>query len=304
MSAFTKKIQATLLAAALVAQSVTSFVEVSADGESEARTFIVTAYYSPLPNQNRYLMGTYEADLRLNGNGTHGASGKPVYVGMLAAPKHYEFGTAIHLEGLGTGTVDDRGGAIVKAGDRGQEFDRIDVWMGQGDEGLKRALSWGRRTVKGHVYKGETVLKDSVSIELAAVPKADIPVLPVKSVDERVWSEPIGAKSSVEMIRALSEKLVTTGYLTSGVRDTFDAELRFALIRFQSDNGLLKSVKDSNAGYYGPATRKALKTAYGDKKKEIEEVSVELSSLSGELMAKVASVKTQMDDLRAQLEGV
>lgn len=176
--------------------------------------------------------------------------------------------------------------------------------MGQGDEGLRRALSWGRRTVKGHVYKGETVLKDSVSIELAAVPKADLPTLPVKSVDERVWSEPIGSKSSVEMIRALSEKLSTTGYLASGTREAFDAELRFALIRFQNDNGLLKGVKDSNAGYYGPATRKALKAAYGDKKKEIEEVSVELSGLSRELTAKVASVKSQMDDLRTQLEGV
>jgi 3D (Asp-Asp-Asp) domain-containing protein len=32
---------------------------------------------------------------------------------MLAAPKKYAFGTKIHLEGLGVGMVDDRGGAIV-----------------------------------------------------------------------------------------------------------------------------------------------------------------------------------------------
>ena len=81
----------------------------------EEKTFIVTAYYSPLPDQSRYLRGNYEAELRLNGNGTHGASGKPVYAGMLAAPKSYAFGTVIHLEGIGTGTVDDRGGAIVVA---------------------------------------------------------------------------------------------------------------------------------------------------------------------------------------------
>ncbi len=192
----------------------------------------------------------------------------------------------------------------MKAGDRGQAFDRIDVWMGQGEDGLRRALSWGRRTVKGRVYKSETVLKDAVSIELAAVPKAPVSVLPTKSVDERVWNEPVGSKSSVEMIRALSEKLSTTGYLPSGTRDSFDAELRFALIRFQNDNGLLKGVKDSNAGYYGPATRKTLRTAYADKKKEIEDVSTELSGLSAELSAKVASVKTQVDDLRTQLERV
>ena len=190
----------------------------------------------------------------------------------------------------------------MKAGDRGQEFDRIDVWMGQGEDGLRRALSWGRRTVKGRVYKSETVLKDAVSIELAAVPKAPVSALPTKSVEERVWNEPVGAKSSVDMIHALSEKLAVTGYLASGVRDSFDAELRFALIRFQNDNGLLKGVKDSNAGYYGPATRKALRSAYADKKKEIGEVSAELAGLSAELSEKVASVKSQVDDLRARLE--
>jgi len=43
---------------------------------TEKKTFIVTAYYSPLPDQSFYLKGSYEADIRLNGNGTHGASGK------------------------------------------------------------------------------------------------------------------------------------------------------------------------------------------------------------------------------------
>ena len=36
--------------------------------------FIVTAYYSPEPNQSIYMRGSYEADMRLNGRGTHGAS--------------------------------------------------------------------------------------------------------------------------------------------------------------------------------------------------------------------------------------
>ncbi len=62
------------------------------------REFIVTAYYSPLPNQNFYLKGNYEAEKILNGNGTNGASGKPVFVGMIAAPKTYAFGTHIDFE--------------------------------------------------------------------------------------------------------------------------------------------------------------------------------------------------------------
>jgi hypothetical protein len=82
------------------------------------RTFVVTAYYSPLPDQSFYLRGSYEADIKLNGGGIKGASGKPVYSGMLAGPKIYPFGTAIKLNGVGIGKIDDRGGAIVKAGER------------------------------------------------------------------------------------------------------------------------------------------------------------------------------------------
>lgn len=62
------------------------------------KDFIVTAYYSPLPDQSFYLKGSYEAEKILNGNGTHGASGKPVFVGMIAAPKTYNFGTRIDFE--------------------------------------------------------------------------------------------------------------------------------------------------------------------------------------------------------------
>lgn len=53
---------------------------------------------------------------------------------MIAAPKTYAFGTQIFFEGLGLGRVEDRGGAIVEAFARGQAHDRIDIWVGYGDE--------------------------------------------------------------------------------------------------------------------------------------------------------------------------
>ncbi|USN58940.1 MAG: hypothetical protein H6767_02385 [Candidatus Peribacteria bacterium] len=74
--------------------------QVFAADESK-QCFIVTAYYSPLPDQDSYMKGSYEADIRLNGRGTHGASGKEVFTGMIAAPKTYAFGTKIYLEGYG-----------------------------------------------------------------------------------------------------------------------------------------------------------------------------------------------------------
>lgn len=45
----------------------------------EEKYFIVTAYYSPLPNQIFYGAGNYEAEIRLNGNGISGAGGKDVF---------------------------------------------------------------------------------------------------------------------------------------------------------------------------------------------------------------------------------
>jgi 3D (Asp-Asp-Asp) domain-containing protein len=102
-----------------------------------------------LPNQKSYATGSYAGDIRLNGRGTHGASGQPVQDGMIAAPKTYAFGTKIALDGLGTMTVLDRGGAIVKAGQRGYEHDRIDIWMGKGDAGLTQSLRFGKQKVNG-----------------------------------------------------------------------------------------------------------------------------------------------------------
>ena len=91
---------ARILIILFVSQPLFAFASVSSAPAMSTDKFVVTAYYSPLPNQNYYLKGSYEADLALNGNGTNGASGKEVYIGMLAAPKKYPFGTKIHLEGL------------------------------------------------------------------------------------------------------------------------------------------------------------------------------------------------------------
>ena len=134
-------------------------------------TLIATAYYSPLPGQSYYLRGNYESEKRLNGNGTHGASGKAVFEGMIAAPKNYAFGTKVYIEGLGVGSVEDRGGAIVPAGSRGYEHDRVDIWMGKGEEGLARALAWGKRKVTARVYHDATT---SVAFDVGGVQKAKL----------------------------------------------------------------------------------------------------------------------------------
>ena len=136
------------------------------------KLFRITGYYSPLPNQSKYVRGSYETDVRLNGRGTNGADGTEVYPGMLAAPITYSFGTQIFLPGLGLGTVHDRGGAIVSAGNRGQTYDRIDVWMGKGEEGLARALALGSRIIEGILYPLGSNISSTFSWN--TIPKVDL----------------------------------------------------------------------------------------------------------------------------------
>lgn len=150
----------------------------------EEVTLIATAYYSPLPDQKYYLRNNHREELLLNGNGTHGASGKAVFNGMLAAPKGYGFGTKIWVEGFGIGSVEDRGGAIVPAGARGNEHDRIDIWMGYGEEGLARALAWGRRSVRARIYVSNDV---AVTFDFTKVKPANLS----KSIAKAAKTTPI-----------------------------------------------------------------------------------------------------------------
>lgn len=125
--------------------------EMNVETTSYTKTFTISAYYSPLPCQNRYATGSYEADIRLNGRGVRGADGSPVYPGMVAAPKSYDFGTKMEIPGIGIVAVHDRGGAIV-TGNGVNSYDRLDIWMGYGDKGLTRALNWGKRTMDVVIY--------------------------------------------------------------------------------------------------------------------------------------------------------
>lgn len=234
---------------------------------SADQKFIVTAYYSPLPDQSFYLKGSYEADIRLNGNGTHGASGKEVYPGMLAGPKTYAFGTQVYLEGLGIGTIDDRGGAIVSSGSRGYNADRIDIWMGEWEEGLKRAISWGKRTILGKII--DTKMDSSIDLSEVKIEKIDTK----KYLNLQVWKNAqsqkmnifqnhIGTTSDPQIIKKLQTILSELSYYRWEIDGKYSRSLIDAIYDFQIENQLIKSVQDSGAGYYGLKTRAKLQEIY------------------------------------------
>ncbi len=223
----------------------------------EKRMLMVSAYYSPLPNQSFYMRGSYEADIRLNGRGTNGADGTEVYTGMLAAPRTYPFGTRIRIPGLGVGEVHDRGGAIKARAN----YDRIDVWMGYGEEGLARALNWGMRLVEGEVYFTPRQAEPGLSFGWVSstLPQSTLNRLQAKTpINSQAFKKPITQASPKTSIRELQEALRLFGYYHGAVDGVYTDATRESVLLFQLDEGVIASKHSAGAGHFGPKTRKTL----------------------------------------------
>lgn len=253
--------------------------------------FMITAYYSPLPGQQHYVTGSYESDIRLNGRGTNGADGTPVYAGMIAAPKTYPFGTKLSIPGIGMTAVHDRGGAIVKGkGDdsnlSGPKYDRLDIWMGYGDKGLTRALSWGFRTVEATVYGVDDSIAESIELagyspdekynqEVFAIPQinskksysANTKNKPKTSTE--LFPEDIWYLSEGDDVKKLQTYLKELGYFPGEIDGKFGDTTRMAVYLFQKDKGLVSDITDLEAGHFGGATRKAFEDAVLSRKKSL-----------------------------------
>jgi 3D (Asp-Asp-Asp) domain-containing protein len=123
-------------------------LECSETVRSRSTKVVSTAYYSPLEGQSRYATGTLDGDRKLNGQGVRTADGTAPYRGTVAAPPVYAFGTMLYVDGFGAGKVHDRGGAIQ----RHDSHDRIDLWMGAGDAGLRACERWGVQEHEAAVF--------------------------------------------------------------------------------------------------------------------------------------------------------
>ena len=104
-----------------------------------------TAYYKPVKGQRRYVTGSYQGDIHLNGTGIT-YSGKRARIGYLAADLTYhpvgtKFRVFIDGKSFGIWTVEDKGGAI-------KNRHRFDFFVGESDAGRIAAESWGRGSDK------------------------------------------------------------------------------------------------------------------------------------------------------------
>ncbi|MBT3865093.1 hypothetical protein HOE67_03825 [Candidatus Peregrinibacteria bacterium] len=240
-------------------------------------TFIITAYYSPLPGQLHYVTGSYQGDIRLNGRGTNGADGTPVFPGMIAAPKKYNFGTKMQIPGLGMTSVHDRGGAIVQAGERNMAHDRLDVWLGYGDNGLSRALNWGVRTVNVTIHGIDNNIVEQVSIpgyssgEKESQDYYYIPEYYEAKTPERtrLFKEDLWYLDDSDDVEELQKYLKQLGYYEGKADGYFGDETRMAIYLFQKDKGLVQSIADLGAGHFGSQTRESLEDVIFNRKEDL-----------------------------------
>lgn len=216
--------------------------------------YTITAYYSPLPDQQRYGRGSYEAEVIFEGRGTHAADGTPVYPGMLAAPPEIPFGTKIHIPGIGIGTIHDRGGAIqAGSGCTG----RLDAWMGYGEEGLERALNWGMRKVEVTFYGIDETIEEDIILEgyseTEKILREKIPFL-----SPQIFQRDLGLGDSGDDVKRLQKHLIELDYFEGEETGLYDDDTQNAVLGFQLYYGIVSSSDDLGAGYFGVNTRKKI----------------------------------------------
>lgn len=238
--------------------------------------FVVTAYYSPLPNQNYYFKWSYEADIKLNWRWLRWASWKEVFSWMFAAPKSYTFWTKIYLEWVWVWEVADRWWAIVSTDPRESrwyQYDRIDIWMWHWEEWLARALAWWKRTIKWSILADsqtwvtinlsnfpapESALKNlakkqqlekQITKEIEANPKLNI-------FEKYIWPE-----SSSENIKMLQE-IMTEMWLYNWAIDGKYNSVKDSLISYQLKIWVIDNKSNDWAWYFGPKTRTQAKKDY------------------------------------------
>jgi len=264
-----KKIISAVVSGMIVLMSTLLMIPQAFASSSYEKTFTITSYYSPIAGQKIYLTGTMEGDQYINGGGVKGADRTLVYEGMLAAPPHYEFGTKIDCPPFFSGEVHDRGGAIVKAGSRNNAHDRIDVWAGPGEEGLKKALFWGKRTLTCTVYSPDVEGQE----QYVRLPESQM---------------------SLAMLRSLRASPSLTRYENLLANLGYNSADKASWIAFQLRYGMVKSVKDPLAGTIGPNTRAKLETIARAMEKNLPEENLQLGA-TGE---KVRTLQAALIDLK------
>lgn len=272
----------------------------TANANEETKSFIVTAYYSPLPDQEYYLKGNYEDEVRLNGRWIKWASWQEVFDWMLAWPKKYAFWTKIYLEWIWTWIIADRWWAIVEAWNRWYDSDRIDVWMWYGDEWLKRAISWWKRKVS---WKIVSIPENTWSWEVSVW--FDFQAWNVnlskykKDNREYIFTKNIWIEDSWDDVKKLQEVFKNKWLYSWEIDWVYNSELIKSIVDFQLENWIIETRNEYWAGYWGKKTRDAF-FLNKDKKVELpkENIKKETKITSKNLFETYISPESDSEDVK------
>jgi 3D (Asp-Asp-Asp) domain-containing protein len=114
--------------------------------QSNAIKVLVSAYYKPERGQGDYATGSYKGDMRRNG-GKKTFTGKVPQIGMVAVdPRVIPLGTQMYIPMFNLYvTAEDTGGDI--------KGHRMDIFTGNGDWGLKKAMEIGNKMAEVIIIK-------------------------------------------------------------------------------------------------------------------------------------------------------
>lgn len=113
---------------------------------SNAIRALATGYYTPVKGQGNYATKSFCGDMKKNG-GRKTSSGKIPQEGMIATdPKIIPIGTEVYIPELELYAVAEDTGGDIKG-------NRIDIYTGIGERGLKEALDIGRQMVTVIIIK-------------------------------------------------------------------------------------------------------------------------------------------------------
>lgn len=197
----------------------------------EERTFVVTAYYSPKSGQAFYYKDTYEAEKILNWEWLYGASWKPVFNWMLAAPSSYNFGGLLYFPTLGwIWEIADRWWAIVHAWEQWQNYDRIDIWMWTGELWLVKALVFGKQTITWYYCDAATVKAKKIKTKVWF----NLELIPIQKYffDSTLFLQELKYWRTDVWVYKLQEYLIKFGYMNKKTW-YFGSETKNALCKYQ-----------------------------------------------------------------------
>ncbi len=166
----------------------------------------------------------------------------------------------MYIPGVGLTSIHDRGGAIVNTGVRGNAYDRLDVWMGAGEEGLRRALGWGKRTVEVRVYGIKPEIQEAVYFDQYLTVENQYTEM---FLPDLTFPDDLYYGSSGDEVQKMQEYLVEWGYLAEA-NGFYGEDTAEAIFEFQMDYDIVSDGDQLGAGHFGPATRREFENVMKD----------------------------------------